>query len=104
MITQGVVTAIYPTGGFNGFYLQTAGTGGAVDATPGASDGVFVFGSAALAAANPAVGDLVEVTAPVAEFAGQTELTPAQRRHRPARCPRPGDPAVDGVPHDRGRP
>ena len=30
--TEGVVTAAYPTGGFNGFYLQTAGTGGDVDA------------------------------------------------------------------------
>ena len=29
----GVVTAAYPTGGFNGFYIQTAGTGGATDAT-----------------------------------------------------------------------
>ena len=38
----------YPTGGFNGFYLQTAGTGGDVDpATHQASDAVFVFGSAA---------------------------------------------------------
>ena len=26
--TRGVVTAAYPTGGFNGIYLQTAGTGG----------------------------------------------------------------------------
>ena len=32
--TEGVVTAAYPTGGFNGFYLQTAGTGGGTDATP----------------------------------------------------------------------
>ena len=46
--TSGVVTAAYPTGGFNGFYLQTAGTGGEVDpATHQASDAVFVFGSAA---------------------------------------------------------
>src|SRR4029079_19639291 len=41
--TTGVVTARYPSGGFNGFYLQTDGTGGAVDATPGASDAIFVF-------------------------------------------------------------
>ena len=41
------MTAAYPTGGFNGFYLQTAGTGGDVDpATHQASDAVFVFGSA----------------------------------------------------------
>ena len=28
VITKGVVTAAYPTGGFHGFYLQTQGTGG----------------------------------------------------------------------------
>ena len=44
--TTGVVTAKFPLvdpKGFNGFYLQTGGTGGATDATPGASDAVFVF-------------------------------------------------------------
>ena len=41
--TQGVVTAVYSTGGFNGYYLQTEGTGGDDDATPGASDAIFVF-------------------------------------------------------------
>jgi len=74
--TRGVVTALYATGGFNGIYVQTPGTGRGSDATPGASDGVFVYGSAVLAV-SPAIGDLVEVTAPVTEFAGETELTPA---------------------------
>ena len=37
------MTASYPSGGFNGFFMQTAGTGGAVDATAGASDAIFVF-------------------------------------------------------------
>jgi 5'-nucleotidase len=74
--TRGVVTAAYPTGGFNGFFMQTEGTGGGTDATPGASDGIYVFGSAAMAVA-PQIGDLVEVTAPVSEFAGLTELVPA---------------------------
>ena len=32
--TTGVVTATYPTGGFNGFYLQTAGTGGRSTSIP----------------------------------------------------------------------
>jgi 5'-nucleotidase len=73
--TQGVVTAAYPTGGFNGFYLQTAGTGGDTDATPGASDAVFVFSAAA--AAGVAIGDHVEVTGVVSEYNGLTELTPA---------------------------
>ena len=31
VVTKGVVTAAYPTGGFNGYYLQTPGTGGALD-------------------------------------------------------------------------
>jgi 5'-nucleotidase len=73
--TQGVVTAAYPTGGFNGFYLQTAGTGGDTGATPGASDAVFVFSAAA--AAGVAIGDHVEVTGVVSEYNGLTELTPA---------------------------
>ena len=72
--TTGVVTAKYPTGGFNGFYLQTAGTGGAVDATPGASDGIFVFSAADVD--EPAdLGDGVEVVGPVTEFSGLTEIT-----------------------------
>ncbi len=70
--TRGVVTAAYPTGGYNGFYIQTPGTGGATDATPGASDAVFVYGSAATAQVK--VGDHVEVTGPVKEFAGTTEI------------------------------
>ncbi|CUR55722.1 5'-Nucleotidase domain-containing protein [metagenome] len=73
--TRGVVTAAYPTGGLNGFYLQTEGTGGTTDQTPGASDAVFVYGSAAVATVE--IGDFVEVTGPVSEFAGTTELTPA---------------------------
>ena len=43
MITEGVVTAAYPTGGFFGYYLQTDGTGAGDDATPGASDAIFVY-------------------------------------------------------------
>ena len=40
VITKGVVTAAYPTGGFNGYYLQTPGTGGALDlSTHDTSDG-----------------------------------------------------------------
>ncbi len=65
--TQGVVTASYPAGGFNGFYIQTEGTGGATDDTPGASDGLFVFGGSTFTA-YPEVGDFVEVTGAVSEF------------------------------------
>ncbi|WP_161962458.1 ExeM/NucH family extracellular endonuclease [Nocardioides speluncae] len=74
--TQGVVTATYPTGGYNGFYIQTPGTGGATDATPGASDGLFVFGPS-FDENTLAPGDLVEVTGPISEFEGTTEITVA---------------------------
>ena len=78
--TSGVVTAAYPTGGFNGFYLQTPGTGGDLDpATHDTSDAVFVFlGGAAPADSYPAVGDHVQVSGKVSEFAGMTELTAAK--------------------------
>ena len=69
--TTGVVTAAYPTGGFNGAYLQTPGSGGPNDATPGASDGIFVFSAAA---AGLAVGACVTVTGTAKEFNGLTEL------------------------------
>ena len=71
--TRGVVTAAYPTGGLNGLYIQTAGTGGADDATPGASDAVFVYSSAA--ARELRVGQHVEVTGEVVEHEGLTEVS-----------------------------
>ena len=73
--TEGVVTADYRTGGFNGFFLETGGAGGtaADDRTPGASDAIFVFGSAA--AATVAVGDSVQVTGTVQEYQGETEIS-----------------------------
>ncbi|GAA1718635.1 ExeM/NucH family extracellular endonuclease [Isoptericola hypogeus] len=76
--TRGVVTAAYPTGGLDGFHLQTAGTGGgpAADATPGASDGVFVRLGAASGA--PRVGSHVEVTGRVTESQGLTEVFTAR--------------------------
>ena len=40
---EGIVTGDHRTGGYRGLYVQTAGSGGSTDATPGASDGVFVF-------------------------------------------------------------
>jgi 5'-nucleotidase len=74
--TRGVVTATYPTGGYNGFYIQTAGTGGATDATPGASDALFVFGPS-FDETTLELGDFVEVTGPISEFQGTTEITVA---------------------------
>src|SRR5690606_3329158 len=64
---EGVVTADYRgASGYRGMVIQTQGSGGATDATPGDSDGIFVF----LSNANPAVaiGDLVRVTGPVSEY------------------------------------
>ncbi len=68
--TTGVVTAAYPTGGFNGVYLQTGGTGG--DAVPAASTGVFVYGTAI--ARDARVGDTLTVTGSVVEYNGLTEI------------------------------
>lgn len=73
--TRGVVTAAYPAGGLNGFFMQTEGTGAGTDGTQG-SDAVFVFGNSAMAAA-PTVGDFVEVVGVVSEFGGLTQVTPA---------------------------
>lgn len=74
--TRGVVTASYPTGGFNGVYLQTPGTGGDIDlAAQKASDGLFVF-SAALTG-DVEIGDHVEVTGEATEFFGLTQVVPS---------------------------
>jgi 5'-nucleotidase len=80
--TTGVVTAIYRTGGFNGMYIQTGGTGGGTDATPDASDAIFVFGSQSMPA-SVEIGDSVRVTGGVSDFGGTlsvpdslTEITP----------------------------
>ncbi|WP_407319314.1 ExeM/NucH family extracellular endonuclease [Isoptericola halotolerans] len=75
--TRGVVTAAYPTGGFDGLYLQTEGTGGdpGADTTPGASDAVFVY--SAEAAGQVEVGDHLEVTGVVGEYFDLTQVTPS---------------------------
>ncbi|MDX6372383.1 MAG: 5-nucleotidase [Nocardioidaceae bacterium] len=69
---QGVVTASYPTGGFNGFYLQTPGAD-----TANASDAIFVYGGAGGFASYPAIGASVDVAGTVTENFGLTELTSA---------------------------
>ncbi|MGC4111656.1 MAG: ExeM/NucH family extracellular endonuclease [Nocardioides sp.] len=73
VITQGVVTAAYPTGGFFGYVIQTDGTGSGADATPGASDAVFVHQPSGSVTVQ--VGDYVQVTGKVSEFSGLTELS-----------------------------
>lgn len=72
--TRGKVTAAFPTGGFAGFYLQTAGTGGDLtQANHPASDAIFVYSPSAVASVQ--TGDFVEVTGAVSEFFGMTQLT-----------------------------
>lgn len=76
--TRGIVTASYPTGGYRGFYIQTPGTGGSVDlGSHAASDGLFVYLGGAAASAYPAPGSYVEVTGPVSEYYGLTQVSPA---------------------------
>ena len=71
---EGVITADYRTGGYDGIVIQTAGSGGGEDATPGASDGVFVYLDGK--DVPGAIGDLVSVTGVVGERFGQTRITP----------------------------
>lgn len=73
---EGIVIADHRTGGYRGIYLQTEGSGGGEDATPGASDGIFVFlGSRSL---TLAIGDKVQVTGRPGEYYGLTQLSANQ--------------------------
>ena len=72
--TTGIVTAHYPSGGLNGYVLQTPGTGGDIDlATHDASDAIFVYSSATVG--DVALGETVEVTGQVSEYYGLTQLS-----------------------------
>ena len=73
--TTGVITADYRTGGYAGIVIQTQGSGGDTDATPGASDGLFVY--LAGKSVPGEIGDLVSVTGTVSEYFGQTQIEPA---------------------------
>ncbi len=76
VITRGVVTAAYPSGGFSGFYLQTPGTGGTRDLTTRpASDALFVYQGGTAGPVTVAPGDHVEVTGLAGEYAGLTQVT-----------------------------
>lgn len=71
--TTGVVTAVYADGGFNGYYIQTAGTGGDIDpADLSASQAVFVYSPATVDEVS--LGDHVQVTGEVAEYNDLTEI------------------------------
>ncbi|MBD8078813.1 ExeM/NucH family extracellular endonuclease [Cellulosimicrobium arenosum] len=72
--TRGVVTATYPTGGYDGLYLQTEGTGGDLGDDHDASDAIFVYSKTA--AEQLEVGDHVEVTGVVSEYFTLTQITP----------------------------
>ncbi|GAA4824319.1 ExeM/NucH family extracellular endonuclease [Nocardioides caeni] len=72
--TEGVVTAAYYTGGFNGLYIQTPGAD-----TTDASDGIFVYGGSTNGnlPAGLEVGDSVRVTGRIAEFFDLTQIVPS---------------------------
>lgn len=72
VITTGVVTAAYPTGGFDGAYLQTPGTGGTPKAPGDASDGIFLYAPDDVD--DLTVGQCVSVEATVGEYFGLTQL------------------------------
>ena len=76
VVVEGVVTADHRTGGYNGIYVQTAGSGGQAPAAGVASNGVFVF-LTSNSANHPsvAIGDEVRVRGTVSEFNGLTEIT-----------------------------
>ncbi|EPD31438.1 hypothetical protein HMPREF9238_01211 [Gleimia europaea ACS-120-V-Col10b] len=65
--TRGEVTAVYPTGGFNGAYIQFNGT------NPNASDAIFIYSKDF--AKQFQIGDFVEVTGKVSEFLGKGATT-----------------------------
>ena len=68
--TEGEVTAAYPTGGLNGFYIQTPGAD-----TANASDAIFVYGGPSGFTTYPAIGSSVEVTGTANEFSTTTQIT-----------------------------
>ena len=76
--TKGVVTAVYDEGGKNGFFLQTAGTGGAEKKAGDASDGIFVY----MGGNNdfPQRGDSLQVTGKVSEYNKQTQITVSSKQ------------------------
>ena len=78
---EGVVTADQRSGGYNGIYLQTAGSGGDRPVAAGtASDGIFVYLTSDTTI-HPAVaiGDLVRVSGTPSEFSTLTELSIAAK-------------------------
>ncbi|MGP9538372.1 ExeM/NucH family extracellular endonuclease [Brachybacterium sp. AOP43-C2-M15] len=74
VLTEGVVTAVYATGGLNGYVLQAAGTGGALDfSTHTGSTAVFVHSPTT--ASEVAIGDSVRVRGEVGEYFDSTQIS-----------------------------
>ncbi|HEX7350214.1 ExeM/NucH family extracellular endonuclease [Brachybacterium sp.] len=72
--TEGVVTAVYATGGLNGYIIQTGGTGGALDlSSHSGSTAVFVYSQDTMD--QVAIGDSVRVTGEVSEYYDSTQIT-----------------------------
>ena len=70
--TEGVVTAVYDEGGKNGFFLQTAGSGGQPKNPGDASDGIFIYMNKRTD--YPKLGDSLQVTGSVSEYYSQTQI------------------------------
>ncbi|WP_249714380.1 ExeM/NucH family extracellular endonuclease [Rhizomonospora bruguierae] len=78
---EGVVTADHRTGGYNGVYVQTAGSGGDRPVAAGtASDGIFVYvGTNTANHPSVAIGDRVRASGTLSEYNGLTELNTAAK-------------------------
>ncbi|WP_230416021.1 ExeM/NucH family extracellular endonuclease [Micromonospora tarapacensis] len=78
---EGIVTADHRTGGYNGVYVQTAGSGGDRAVAGGtASDGIFVYLTTNTANhPSVAIGDRIRVSGTASEYNGLTQVTIAAR-------------------------
>ena len=97
VVTEGVVTAVFDEGGFNGFYLQTPGTG-ELKSAGDASDGIFVYVGAN--GAYPRIGDSITVTGTPAEYFGMTQLGSASFTQAPVPFEEVTPVAIDTMPAD----
>ncbi|PAT14461.1 nuclease [Corynebacterium sp. NML 120412] len=93
---KGVVTAVYDEGGKNGFFLQTAGTGGAEKKAGDASDGIFVY----MGGNNdfPQRGESLQVTGKVSEYNKQTQITVSSKQKLDEELDAPKAIAIDELP------
>ncbi len=70
VVVRGVVTGVFQSGGFNGYYLQQ--TDATADADPATSEGVFVY---APGSAPVEQGELLTVSGTVGEHYGMTQVS-----------------------------